>query len=772
MLTRRGGWELSSSASFCAALLLLHVAVVLPGVVSSQSLKNSNLTATSPWLTLSGGTPLVIAKGGFSGLFPDSSSFSYKFSYVAGSPDTISWCDVRLTKDGNGVCLPDIVLDNCTNIKLVYPEGKMNYIVNGVPTSGWFSVDYDIQNLSQVSLAQAILSRSNKFDASLFPILTVEDLVAQVKPAKLWLNIQHDIFYRQLNLDMRRYLLYLSKHDIPSYVSSPEVGFLSSIVGRFRTSKTKLIFRFLGEDTIEPSTNVTYGSLLKNLTFVKTFASGILIPKYYIWPVTSSGYLESYTSVVMDAHREGLEVFASEFANDALFSYNYSYDPLAEVLSFIDNGIFSVDGVVTDFPITASEAIGCYSHINMSNSDHGKPLIISHNGASGVYPDCTDLSYQQAITDGADYIDCPVQVTKDGILICMSSINLMEVTTVTTSPFSSLLSVIPEIHDGPGIFTFNLTWEEIQKNLKPAISNPEIQYNIYRNPLYKNDGNFMSLGDFLAFGRDKDLSGILISIENAAFLAEKLGYSVTDGVMRALQDSGYSNQTGQEVMILSKNSSVLIKFRQQTKYELVYMVDESISDMVNSSIMDIKQFAHMIAISKQSVYPVSQQFITGQTKLVQKLQSAGFAVYVYLFRNEFVSQPWDFLSDPTVEINMYVQGAAVDGIITEYPGTAAAYRRNTCSKLGDQAPSYMSPVPIGGLLQIMDPQALPPTLAPMPSLHAADVVEPPLPAVSPKPSSFGAGEESGLPPSQPSYGRHLVASIFLSLVMLCGSLLV
>ncbi|CAL9072597.1 unnamed protein product [Musa textilis] len=124
MLTRRGGWELSSSASFCAALLLLHVAVVLPGVVSSQSLKNSNVTATFPWLTLSGDTPLVIAKGGFSGLFPDSSSFSYKFSYVAGSPDTISWCDVRLTKDGNGICLPDIVLDNCTNIKLVYPEGK------------------------------------------------------------------------------------------------------------------------------------------------------------------------------------------------------------------------------------------------------------------------------------------------------------------------------------------------------------------------------------------------------------------------------------------------------------------------------------------------------------------------------------------------------------------------------------------------------------------------------------------------------------------------
>lgn len=96
----------------------------------------------------------------------------------------------------------------------------------------------------------------------------------------------------------------------------------------------------------------------------------------------------------------------------------------------------------------------------------GKPLIITHNGASGVYPDSTDLSYEQAIKDGANYIDCPVQVTKDGVLICMSSVNLMEVSTVAMSPFSSRTSVIPEIYEGAAIFTFNLTWEEIYKNIK------------------------------------------------------------------------------------------------------------------------------------------------------------------------------------------------------------------------------------------------------------------------------------------------------------------
>ncbi|WOK98135.1 glycerophosphodiester phosphodiesterase GDPDL3-like [Canna indica] len=357
MLARRGGWESSASPFLCAALRLLLVTAALPSLVTAVTRKNLKPAAVSPWRTLSGDAPSIVAKGGFSGLFPDSSEYAYKFSYVAGSPDTISWCDVRLTKDGKGICLPNLVIDNCTTIGDVYPDGKTNYIVNGETTSGWFSVDYDMKTLLPVSLKQDIYSRSNKFDG-IFPILTVDDLVEQVKPAPIWLNIQHDLFYRQHNLSMRSYLLSLTRHVILSHVSSPELGFLSSIAGRLKKSKTKLIFRFLGEDTAEPSTNMTYGSLLKNLTFVKTFATGILVPKHYIWPVTSNGYLQPYTSFVMDAHKEGLEVFASDFANDAMLSYNYSYDPLAEVLSFIDNGIFSVDGILTDFPITPSEAIG------------------------------------------------------------------------------------------------------------------------------------------------------------------------------------------------------------------------------------------------------------------------------------------------------------------------------------------------------------------------------------------------------------------------------
>lgn len=156
---------------------------------------------------------------------------------------------------------------------------------------------------------------------------------------------------------MRSYILSVSKRVVVNYISSPEASFLSSIRGRV-SNKTKLVFRFLDETTLEPSTKQTYGSMLKNLTFVKTFASGILVPKRYIWPVSPDNYLQPYTSVVDDAHKAGLEIYAADFGNDFTFSYNHSYDPLAEYLSFVDNGVFSVDGVLTDFPITPSAAIG------------------------------------------------------------------------------------------------------------------------------------------------------------------------------------------------------------------------------------------------------------------------------------------------------------------------------------------------------------------------------------------------------------------------------
>ncbi|AQK53236.1 Glycerophosphodiester phosphodiesterase GDPDL3 [Zea mays] len=546
------------SSRACSLLGSTHLLLLLLLSVGSAVAQNG-----STWKTLSGKAPAVVAKGGFSGLFPDSSDYAYQFVGISSSPDTTVWCDVRLTKDGAGICLPSINMDNCTIIASVFPQGKKTYKVNGVSTAGWFSVDY------------------------------------------------------------------------------------------------------------------TSTVLLQNVSF----------------------------------------------------------------------------------------PAGCFSNLNTSKIDHAKPLVISHNGASGDYPDCTDQAYEKAVADGADVIDCPVQVTKDGILICMSSVDLMDVTTVAKSQFASQVTTINSLKAGSGVFTFNLTWDDISKNLKPMISNPMSTYNLYRNPRNKNAGNFMRLSDFLTFANGKDLSGIMITVEHAAFMAEELGFGVVDAVIKALDDSGYSKQTAQNVMIQSTNSSVLVKFKQETKYNLVYMIEESVRDAAPSSLADIKKFADAVSVGTTSVFPETHYYLTNQTnKLVPTLKSAGLQVYVYVLMNEFASQPNDFFADATSQINAYVQSAKVDGVITDFPGTAHRYKLNSCTSMGKNMPLFMQPPQPGGLLSTILPDAQPPAAAPMPLLTDADVAEPALPPVS--------NTTTAASPSHAALRMRTHVLSIATLLMLCASLLI
>ncbi|XP_058114353.1 glycerophosphodiester phosphodiesterase GDPDL7-like [Magnolia sinica] len=698
---------------------LFFILLLLYGVSAQKSQQK--------WLTLSGDAPLVIARGGYSGLFPESSQFAYQFAISTSLSNVVLFCDLQLTKDGAGICRTNLKLDNSTNIALIYPKGEKKYAVNGELVSGWFSIDYTAEQLfTNVSLIQNVFSRPSLFDDTL-PMSMVED-VTGLRPPRFWLNVQYDMFFKQHDLDVEAFVLDASRRMSIHYISSPEISFLKGLNGKLTKDKTKLIFRFLDVDAFEPSTKKKYSDILKDLSSIKSFASGILIPKNYVWPIGVDRYLQSHTTIVTDAQKVGLEVYASGFANDIPGSYNYSYDPTTEYLQFIDNSHFSVDGVLTDFPSTASEAIACLAN-NKNNTlpTKGRPLIITHNGASGVFPGCTDLAYQQAIDDGADIIDCSVQMTKDGVAFCLDSADLIGDTTAVAT-FMTRSASISEIQKDKGIFSFDLTWSEIQ-SLKPELASPGAEAGILRNPASKNQGKFMTLADFLNFAKDKAVPGILINIQNAAYLASKKGLGIINAVTSALSKAGYEKETTQQVLIQSDDSSVLLAFKQFTNYKRVLLVPEIISNIPKPTVKEIKEFADAVTLPRASIVSYSGSFVSGFTDVVSNMHAANISVYVSTLRNEYISIAFDFFSDPMVEICTYAMGIGIDGIVVEFPRTASTYLRSPCFNPSDNVAYSILPAEPGSLLSLAPPEVLPPTEPPAPSLTIADVEDPPLPPV-------------------------------------------
>ncbi|PON79420.1 Glycerophosphoryl diester phosphodiesterase [Parasponia andersonii] len=742
--------------------LLLH---------STLAQKQPPESSTTKWLTLSGEQPLVIARGGFSGLFPESSSFANQIAISTGLADVVVSCNLQLTKDGIGLCLPDVRIDNSTTISSIYPKGQKFYNVNGQDLRGWFTLDYTSdQLLNNVTLTQNIYSRSSLFDGQL-PISTVED-VTGVKPSKFWLNVQYDSFYNQHKLSPAAYIEATTKHIIINYLSSPEIGFLKTISGKVNKLKTKLVFQFLSPDQVEPTINQKYSSILQNLTTVKSFASGILVPKEYIWPVNSNGYLGAPTSLVADAHKQGLEVYASGFANDIPASYNYSYDPTAEYIQFVDNSQFSVDGVLTDFPPTASEAIACFAqNKNGSKPRKGSALIISNNGASGIYPGCTDLAYQQAVEDGADIIDCSVQLSKDGVPFCLASADLTGDTSALVQ-FMDRKAVIPEIQQEIGVFSFALTWSEIQ-TVKPQIVSPFGNSGILRNPANKNQGKFLTLPEFLDFAKAKAVSGVLINIENAAYLASKQGLDIISTVTSALANATFDKQSTQQVLIQSDDTSVLSKFKDIPTYKRLLRIKEKIGDAPKPSVDEVKKYADAVTIPRSSIVRVSDFFTVELTNVVKELHAANLSIYVDHLRNEYVTLAFDYFSDPIVEIATYVQAVGVDGFLTDYPGTASKYMRCPCTDTDPKAnvPYPILPAEAGSLLSLIPPEIQPPAQAPAAPLEANHIVDPPLPPVAKVNESGVAGGPakptgSSALANAANVGLSLVAVMVLSLLYL------
>jgi myo-inositol-hexaphosphate 3-phosphohydrolase/phosphodiesterase/alkaline phosphatase D-like protein len=429
--------------------------------------------------TLNGQDPIVIAHRGASGELPEHTLEAYRLAILRGAdfiePDLVS------TKDGVLIVRHEPNLINTTDVAShpEFADRKRKMMVDGIEEEGFFASDF---TLAEIKTLRAVMPQSYRDQVynGLLEIPTfaeVIDLVKEVetetgKKIGIYPETKHPTYHDNLGLSLEEKLLaVLEEKDFTDpnrvFIQSFEVSNLKELNTLTDLPLVQLLdaYDVANDGTLlYESSNArpydftvagdtrTYGDLQtsQGLQEISTYADGIGPWKRMIVSVKTvdnnkdgqpddlngDGSINDAdkvtlapTSLIDDAHEQGLLVHAYTFRNeDRFLASDYKNNPEAEFRQFIGLGI---DGYFTDFPgtgdlvrdqITSNEVRSPQNPDVLAKPEFdtlngNAPLVIGHRGASGERPEHTLESYKLAIAQGADFIEPDLVVTKDGVLI-------------------------------------------------------------------------------------------------------------------------------------------------------------------------------------------------------------------------------------------------------------------------------------------------------------------------------------------------------------------
>ena len=356
----------------------------------------------SPFKTLDGKQPLVVAHRGAGGYLPEETVEAYAMAIAMGAdaiePDAVS------TKDGVLIARHDPNLAFSTDVA-DHPEfagRKRSMSVDGDVQEGWFASDFTLAEIKTLGGVSTDAERPQQFNGKykIATIAEVIDLIKQSgKPISLYVETKNPTFHRTIGLPLEDKLLALlnaagwTGKDAPVFVQSFEPGSLKTMRSKGATLK---IVQLIDADDVDLKTGaLTYAAPFHRpydwtvagdqrlfsamvtpagLAEIKTYADGIGPWKRYIVSVkgqvgtdgkvrdaNGDGKVDERdaatlppTSLVADAHKAGLLVHPFTFRNEPRrLAADYQGDPKREYKQFFALG---VDGVFSDFADTALAA--------------------------------------------------------------------------------------------------------------------------------------------------------------------------------------------------------------------------------------------------------------------------------------------------------------------------------------------------------------------------------------------------------------------------------
>ncbi|XP_058070462.1 glycerophosphodiester phosphodiesterase GDPD6 [Magnolia sinica] len=311
--------------------------------------------------------PYNIAHRGSNGEIPEETSAAYMRAIEEGA-DFIE-TDILASKDGALICFHDVTLDDTTDVAdhKEFADRKRTYEVQGENITGWFVVDFTLEELESLRVKQRYKFRDQQYNGK-FSIITFEEFISIALDAPRVVGIYPEIknpilinqhvkwsdgkkFEDKFVETLKKYGYkgsYLSKEWLKQPVFIQSFAPTSLI---YISNLTDLPKIFLIDDVTIPTqdTNQSYWEITSDsyLEFIKEYVVGIGPWKDTIVPQRNN-YLVTPTDLVAKAHAHDLQVHPYTFRNENIFLHlDFHEDPYAEYDYWLNT--IGVDGLFTDF---------------------------------------------------------------------------------------------------------------------------------------------------------------------------------------------------------------------------------------------------------------------------------------------------------------------------------------------------------------------------------------------------------------------------------------
>jgi len=297
-------------------------------------------------------------------------------------------------------------------------------------------------------------------------------------------------------------------------------------------------------------------------------------------------------------------------------------------------------------------------------------ILIAHRGASGYAPEHTIAAYKLAIEQGADFVEQDLQLTKDGVLICLHDPDLARTTNVK--------EVFPDRAtdrdvEGAGMkkrgwYTIDFTLAEIKQLDAGSWFNRANSF--IANPGYAGE-LVPTLEETIAFVAGR--AGLYIELKHYPFY-KSLGHDIASLTAAVLKTHGL-DKTPDRVFIQSFSKESLLRMKEiapgYPRVQLIPMEGAGREDTRKITAALAKE----IASYAQGVGP-DMRMINGHAD-VQTLHKAGLLVHPWTFRGLTTAsarRPMDEVQQNGLPLRVHIiddiqryVGFEIDGGFTDYP---------------------------------------------------------------------------------------------------------